>query len=163
VQKSKRVRYASWKPVLPVAGTYVIQARVPQEHATTRKASYRIKTANGWVTRNRNQYYNRNKWMPLGTHSLTRAPIIQLADKTGEASGTGRKLAFDAIRLIPTAATKAKISALEGSTATPRDRRPAPRNSERPDRGERPDAAPPPAATESPAPDGPTDRGADDQ
>jgi hypothetical protein len=177
VQKSKRVRYASWKPVLPVAGTYVIQARVPQEHATTRKASYRIKTANGWVTRNRNQYYNRNKWMPLGTHSLTRTPIIQLADKTGESSSTGRKLAFDAIRLIPTAATTAKISALEGSTATARDRRPtqrstppstatprAPqRNTERSDPAERPDAAPSPVPTESRAADQPADRGADDQ
>lgn len=112
VQKSKRIRYASWKPVLPVAGTYIIQARVPREHATTRKAPYRIKTAGGWVTRVRNQYFNRDRWMPLGTHDLTRTPIIQLADKTGEGSGSGRKLAFDAIRLIPTAATKSKIAAL---------------------------------------------------
>jgi hypothetical protein len=113
VQLSKRIRYASWKPVLPVAGTYVVQAHIPTEHATTRKAAYRIKTVDGWVTRVRNQYFHRGSWMPLGTHSLTQSPIIQLADKTGESTTSGRRLAFDVVRLIPTPATRERITALD--------------------------------------------------
>ena len=112
---SERVSFASWKPVLPVAGAYVIQARVPAEHATTRKAAYRIRTSAGWVTRVRNQYYHRASWMPLGTHDLTMTPIVQLADRTGEDERLGRLLAFDAVRFIPTPATRARIAALDGA------------------------------------------------
>ena len=113
VRKTTRTRYASWKPALPVAGTYVVQAWIPGQHASSRKAAYKVKTATGWVTRVRSQYKRRGSWVSLGTHRLTTAPIVQLADKTGEGDGSGRKLAFDAVRFIPTAATLAKISAAQ--------------------------------------------------
>jgi subtilisin family serine protease len=132
-QASERVDFASWKPLLPVAGTYVLQAWVPAEHATTRQAAYRIKTSEGWVTRVRNQYYHRGTWMPLGTHELTTTPIVQLADKTGEDDRLGRLLAFDVVRFIPTPATRARISALDGVDDTPR-RNDAPRRSSLPGR-----------------------------
>ena len=61
----------------------------------------------------RSQYKRRGTWVSLGTHQLTTTPIVQLADKTGEGDGSGRSLAFDAVRFVPTAATSARIGAAE--------------------------------------------------
>ena len=99
-RKDTRTRYASWRPLLPRAGTYRVSAWIPEAYATSRKASYRIKTAEGWVTRVRSQYKRRGSWVSLGDLQLTTTPIGQLADKTGEPGSWGRRLAFDAVRFV---------------------------------------------------------------
>ena len=96
-----RVRYASWRPLLPRAGTYEVAAWIPETYATSRKAGYRIRTTDGWVTRVRSQYKRRGTWVSLGQHELTETPIVQLADKTGEPGAWGRRLAFDVVRFEP--------------------------------------------------------------
>jgi subtilisin family serine protease len=101
VRGAKRSAYASWKPALPAAGTYTVQVWVPAGHATSRKATYKIKTADGWVKRVRNQYKRRGSWVDLGKHRLTKAPLVQLANDTGEGGASGRQLAYDAVRFVP--------------------------------------------------------------
>ncbi len=96
----KRTRFASWKPQLPAAGRYLVMAWIPGSNATSRKATYRIKGARGWVSRVRSQYKRRGSWASLGEHDLTATPIVQLADNTGEPAAWGRRLAFDAVRFI---------------------------------------------------------------
>ena len=55
----------------------------------------------GWVTRIRDQHKRRGTWVSLGIHHLAAAPIVQLADRTGESESLERRLAFDAARFIP--------------------------------------------------------------
>ena len=100
-RKGSRSAYGSWKPSLPDAGSYSVMARIPVQYATSRKAAYKIRTADGWVTRVRNQYKRQGSWVSLGVHRLTRTPIVQLANLTGEPTSWGRHLAFDAIRFVP--------------------------------------------------------------
>ena len=76
-------------------------AWIPEAHATSRKAIYRIKTADGWVTRSRSQYKRRGSWVGLGVFELTTTPTVQLSDQNGEPTGWGRRLAFDAVRFVP--------------------------------------------------------------
>ena len=99
-RKATRTRYAAWRPLLPQAGTYRVSAWIPESYATSRQANYRIKTAEGWVTRVRSQYKRRGSWVSLGELELTQTPIVQLADKTGEPGAWGRRLAFDAVRFV---------------------------------------------------------------
>ena len=93
-----RIRYASWRPQLPRVGTYEVSAWIPESYATSRKAAYRVKTIDGWVTRVRSQYKRRGSWVSLGYHELGETPIVQLADKTGEPGTWGRRLAYDVVR-----------------------------------------------------------------
>ena len=111
VRNNVRVHAATWRPALPVAGTYAVQVYIPGPHASSHRAVYRIRTADGWVTRVRDQAKRRGSWVTLGVHRLTRTPIVQLTDQTGEDPRSGRTLAFDAVRFVPTAATKTKIQA----------------------------------------------------
>jgi hypothetical protein len=101
VRRSTRVRYAAWKPLLPGPGRYRVEAWIPAEHASSRKAAYKVKTPDGWVTRVRNQSRRRGSWVSLGIHELGRRPIVQLADVTGEPVRFDRRLAFDAMRFVP--------------------------------------------------------------
>ena len=109
VRNNVKTHAATWRPELPVAGTYAIQAYVPGPHATSERAVYRIKTADGWVTRVRDQAKRRGTWVTLGVHRLTHGPIVQLTDQTGEDPASGRTLAFDAVRFVPTVETKTKM------------------------------------------------------
>ncbi len=109
VRNNVEAHSATWRPQLPVAGAYAVQVYIPGPHATSQKAAYKIKTADGWVTRVRDQSKRRGGWVALGVHRLTRTPIVQLTDQTGEDPASGRTIAFDAVRFVPTAATMAKI------------------------------------------------------
>ncbi len=93
--------YGSWRPLLAQAGWYDVRVYIPLRHATSHRASYRVRTSSGWVTRIRNQDKRRGTWVSLGIHHLTTTPIVQLADKTGEDDSLGRRLAFDAARFVP--------------------------------------------------------------
>ena len=155
-----------WRTVLPSAGTYEILARLPSKNVTSKQARYRVKTADGWVTRKRNQKRNRGNWMRIGIFELTRNPVVKLVDKTGEARSTKRRIAFDAIRFVPASvASTSTVDARDDKpkptpAREPRDRQPEPQTATRepdsdplPDPTERdPDPEPVPAPTGSPAP-----------
>jgi hypothetical protein len=172
------VRQGNWKPVLEQPGYYKILVKLPANNATSRQAKYRIKTADGWVTRVRNQSKRAGDWVGLGVHRLTTTPILKLVDKTGEAGSLGRRLAYDAARFEPTTAPAVKNQAASKARAgnpkratMPRQTKPgAPPNPEQPPKSERestglgepdddraPDPAdtnrqPPPSPAESPPP-----------
>ncbi len=101
--RSDSVRHSgAWKPLLSEAGYYEISVKLPAQNATSRKATYRISTADGWVTRVRSQAKRAGEWVSLGTHRLTTTPIVKLVDATGEAESLQRRLAYDAARFEPT-------------------------------------------------------------
>ena len=97
---SKRV--AKWTPTLAAPGEYRVEVRIPRAHATTRSAVYKIRTADAWVKRVRNQNKHKGRWVSLGVHRLSATPVVKLKDKTGERTLLGRSVAFDAVRFIPT-------------------------------------------------------------
>lgn len=96
-----RISYGAWRPDLPVAGTYRIVAYVPDDPDLSHAARYRVRTADGWVTRTRNQDKRRGGWVGLGVHALTTTPSVRLGDLTGEPASAQRRLAFDVIRFVP--------------------------------------------------------------
>jgi subtilisin family serine protease len=99
-----RSLYGTWKPLLPQPGWYDILVYVPASaHASSDRASYRVRTSMGWVTRIRSQRKRQGTWVSLGIHHLASTPVVQLADRTDEASSLGRHVAFDAVRFVPTA------------------------------------------------------------
>jgi len=100
-RESNRLRYAVWRPVLPAEGHYRVFVHIPAEHATSRSATYKIKSDDGWIVRVRNQRKLRGTWATLGVHWLTTTPTVKLTDKTGERASLGRRVAFDAARFVP--------------------------------------------------------------
>ncbi len=100
-QEDVRAMHGAWRPVLERAGWYDIGVRIPASHATTRQATYQIRTSTGWVTRVRNQYKHMGGWVSLGRHHLTTTPIVRLVDNTAEEASLERRLAFDAVRFVP--------------------------------------------------------------
>jgi subtilisin family serine protease len=98
-----RSLYGTWKPLLDQAGWYDILVHIPDGHATSQRASYRIRTSVGWVTRIRNQQKRQGTWVSLGIHHLSSTPTLQLSDRTDEAASLGRSVAFDAARFVPVA------------------------------------------------------------
>ena len=48
-----------WRATLE-PGRYRVLAWLPRQHATTRKAVYKVKSADGWAKRVRNQYQQRD-------------------------------------------------------------------------------------------------------
>ena len=121
-RSSRVVRQGNWKPILTKPGYYKVAVKIPARNATSRKAKYRIKTADGWVTRVRNQKKRAGDWVGLGVHRLTAVPILKLSDKTGEAGSLGRRLAFDAARFEPASApASTSRPATRSRTAAPHD------------------------------------------
>jgi hypothetical protein len=97
----------------------VIFARIPAKSATSKSAKYRIKTADGWVTRKRNQRRHQGEWVRLGVFELTKQPVVKLSDKTGEKRSKGRRLAFDAVRFKPSSAPAVAVQSDESKIAEP--------------------------------------------
>jgi murein DD-endopeptidase MepM/ murein hydrolase activator NlpD len=102
---SNKVR---WNPSLPVAGSYRVEAHIPNNHATTRSARYAIR-ANGvthTATVNQNIYYN--QWVTLGTFAFNASnngtEYVELTDATGESTSTYWKIGFDAMRFVSSTA-----------------------------------------------------------
>ncbi len=100
-QEDVRTLHGAWRPTLSRGGWYEISVRIPASHATTRQATYQIRTSTGWVTRVRNQNKHMGNWLSLGRHHLTTTPIVRLIDKSGEEASLERRLAFDAVRFVP--------------------------------------------------------------
>jgi hypothetical protein len=130
-RSTSAVRVAKWKPKLVVPGAYRVKAKVPTRHASTRSAVYRVKTADGWVKRVRNQYKARGGWVSLGVHRLTSTPVVKLTDRTGEPTFRGRAVAFDAVKFVPVVAAAASRPAAPLSPAERADQTPAPSTIER--------------------------------
>jgi hypothetical protein len=130
----------TWKASLGAAGKYRIRARIPASNATTRSASYRIRTPDGWVVVTRDQSRHAGTWMSLGVHRLGLRPVVRLSDLTGEATTTSRRIVFDAIKFVPVV-TGARVTASSGEPGQ------SPPGASRGS-----DAAAPPTATPRPEP-----------
>ncbi|NJL56107.1 peptidoglycan DD-metalloendopeptidase family protein [bacterium] len=94
--------WAEWRTDLPETGDYQISVFIPTQHATTRRARYKIHGIRGTDTEvvvDLNQSIYRNTWVALGVFELVKgqrnAGRVFLNDVTGEAD---REIAFDAVR-----------------------------------------------------------------
>jgi hypothetical protein len=94
--------WARWDPQIKQSGWYAIEAFVPNQHATTGKARYKLHGAQGiageLIITLPQAYYN-NEWAPLGIYQIDatakEAGVIYLNDWTFE---PGLELAFDSLR-----------------------------------------------------------------
>ncbi len=109
-------RSGRWQPVLPAVGDYRIEVKIPPRHATTRKATYKVRTTSGWVKRVRDQRTSRGRWISLGVHRLTTRPVVLLTDRTGERASLRRRVGFDAVRFIPVVPGAASTSVVTPSS-----------------------------------------------
>ncbi len=102
VNGSTTSNYVRWTPSLPSAGTYQVYAFIPNNHATSQQARYRIYHAgsNHYATVNQNAYYD--AWVSLGSYYFNDSgtEYVELTDATGEAGSTGRKIGFDAVKFV---------------------------------------------------------------
>jgi hypothetical protein len=102
VNGSTKSNYAQWKPPLPSAGTYTVSVYIPNDNATSQLAKYRIyhNGVNDYATVNQNNYFD--AWVTLGSYSFSGngTEYVELADNTGEAASTYRKISFDAVRFV---------------------------------------------------------------
>jgi hypothetical protein len=94
--------YARWDPQIKQSGWYAIEAFVPNQHATTGKARYKlhgVRNASGEMILTVPQAYYNNEWAVIGTFEIDagaqQAGVIYLNDWTFE---PGLELAFDGIR-----------------------------------------------------------------
>jgi GDSL-like Lipase/Acylhydrolase family len=97
--------WARWEPHITKSGWYTVEAFVPNQHATTGKARYKmhgVKGQPGEVILTLPQAYYNNEWAPLGDYEIDAAAeqpgVIFLNDWTFE---PGLELAFDALRWRP--------------------------------------------------------------
>ncbi len=101
--------WARWDPQVKQSGWYSIEVFVPNQHATTGKARYKlhgVKDQPGEVILTLPQAYYNNEWATLGIFQLDataqEAGVIYLNDWTFEPD---HELAFDAIRWRPVLGT----------------------------------------------------------
>ncbi len=112
---SRTDRVGTWRTTLAGPGRYRILAMIPDRHSTSRAAIYKVRTADGLVSRTVNQSVRRGSWLDLGVHALSTVGEVRLSARTGDPAGSRRMLAFDALRFVPiTAPTPAP-----SPTATP--------------------------------------------
>ncbi len=93
---------ARWRPVLPEAGNYAVQAYIDWDNATTASALYRIVFSSGTdtVTINQNDYAD--TWVDIGTYPFDPGSegYVELTDATGEDPNSLLKIGVDAVRWI---------------------------------------------------------------
>ncbi len=94
--------WARWDPQIKRSGWYSVEVFVPNQHATSGKARYKlhgVRGQSGEVILTLPQAYYNNEWAPLGIFeidaSAQQAGVIYLNDWTFE---PGLELTFDAIR-----------------------------------------------------------------
>lgn len=102
VNGNTQSNYARWQPSLPGAGNYTVYAFVPNNHATSQQARYRIfhNGSNHYFTINQNIYYD--AWVSLGTYYFHAGggEFVELSDATGEDPNSGRKIGVDAVKFV---------------------------------------------------------------
>lgn len=101
---TRQDNYARWKPKLPQAGSYKVEAYIPSANATSERARYVIVASGASQTRIVNQNALSNVWADLGTYNFRAdgTEYIELGDVTGETSNS-RRVGFDAMRFTPAA------------------------------------------------------------
>lgn len=84
------------------AGDYDVEVHIPQTEAESRSATYTVFDGvnKSTVTVNQNQ---EKGWVRLGTYAMSigERRYVSLGDNTGESVDLLRKLAYDAVRVIP--------------------------------------------------------------
>jgi murein DD-endopeptidase MepM/ murein hydrolase activator NlpD len=103
VNGTVKSNYARWTPNLAAygAGNYKVSVFIPRDNATSQQAKYLIFHAGQShfsAPVNQSLYYD--QWLVIGTYYFSAAggEFIELADATGEAVSTYRKLGFDAVK-----------------------------------------------------------------
>ena len=101
-QAGRSLAWAHWAPTLRRSGAFELAVFVPDEHADTQNASYRIhgiRGADSLVAVDVDQARYSNQWVTLGVYSFeageSGAGSVFATDRTGE---DDREIAFDAIR-----------------------------------------------------------------
>lgn len=110
VRKSNVKRYAVWQTTLDAPGTYKVMVKFPKRKATTRKATYKVISAEGVKTVTRNQKKKAGRWVWLGAFEFDATAKVKLRDRTGERTASGRTIVFDVVKFVPLS--------VEGSAAT---------------------------------------------
>lgn len=100
--RSTEANVGTWTAALPEPGSYQVAAFVPRVHATTRNAVYTISHGAGSSTARIDQSKYHDQWVPLGVFAFGAGSRgeVRLSDKTGEAEGLKREVAFDAVRWL---------------------------------------------------------------
>ena len=94
--------WGEWRPRLPAAGRYEVQAWIPGYHATTRRAFYAVHHAGGVTARAIDQAACNDEWASLGTYDFgSEGALVRLTDKTGEPDKARLEVCFDAVRWLP--------------------------------------------------------------
>jgi hypothetical protein len=89
--------WAEWRPALPTAGQWEVWAYIPNHHATTTYARYRISHLDGQTEAPVNQSGYNNEWAILGTYRFAPGQgYVRLTNFTGE-FGKRRMVGFDSI------------------------------------------------------------------
>lgn len=101
-QTSRSMTWAHWTPTLERPITCEVAVFVPENHASSQRASYQLQGVRGAsspVTVDVDQSRYNNQWVTLGVYALESAESgagsVFLTDRTGESD---RELAFDAVR-----------------------------------------------------------------
>ena len=108
---SKSTNSASWRPTIPVAGTYKVEAYIANHgviswecpsmtiSADTSDARYTIYHANGTTTVSKDQLPLSNDWLNLGTFAFNTGTSgkVELTDLNGE-THLSRLVSFSAVR-----------------------------------------------------------------
>ena len=101
VRRASPYRYAVWRATLTLPGPYEVYVRYPKRNATTLKASYKVFTKSGIVTRSRAQKTTGARWVKLGTFDFGSVARVKLSDRTGERASSGRRVVFDVVKFVP--------------------------------------------------------------
>jgi subtilisin family serine protease len=136
-----RQAWGTWQPRLEAPGRYRIEAWIPRRPDLSRRAGYRIRSSDGWITRRMSQARHAGRWLRLGVYDLAGSPLIRLTDATGEGGTAARRLVFDRLRLVPTTAPATVVTRGDRS------------ETERPPGEADPGASPAPGEPASPVPD----------
>ncbi|MBN2534582.1 MAG: C39 family peptidase [Spirochaetales bacterium] len=89
-----------WRPNLPEAGNYKVEAWITWDNATTGHAPYTVYYSGGSITYYINQLNFSEEWVSLGTHYFNNGTdgYVKLTDATGEDPNSLLKIGVDALR-----------------------------------------------------------------
>jgi hypothetical protein len=94
--------WGEWHPYLPVRAKYHVWAFVPEQHASTTQARYKVIHADGQNEVVIDQSQHRHKWAYLGTYWFDpRGGYVRLSDLTGEQTqGQPPMVGFDTVTWV---------------------------------------------------------------
>jgi hypothetical protein len=117
VQAATITRTGTWEATLAAAGRYRVDVYLPPGPSASRSARYLVRTVDGdRVPVIVDQAAGQGTWVSLGRYDLPTAGWVRLTDRTGEATGSGVLVGFDAVRFVPIALT---TSSLAPGSSTP--------------------------------------------